>query len=276
MSWPRSLRGSRLNQINELAASSEMNFMTASATPNVKGSYLQLVASCPFDAAGFFLHFAGSNNTNTFDALVDLAVGAAASEQVILENFLISVSGFFGAKTHVFIPLRIKAGERIAARMQATTGGATLGVGVQLVAGDFFSELGLGRATTYGAVTADSGGTQVDPGATAHTKGSWTQIVASLTNPIRYLVVCFGSRNNGVYDNSANSLTDIGVGAAASEQVLVDDLHSVVFGATDLHDPGAFARFVSAAAGQRLAARCQSGVTDANDRLRDYVVIGFD
>lgn len=275
MSWPRSFRGSRLSQLNELLSSSEVATVTAGGTANTKGSYAQIVASCPFDAAGFYLHF-GGGNTGTHDTLWDIAVGAAGSEQIILADFQVSVSGFTSAKTQVFVPLRIKAGERIAVRLQSTTASATLGIGIQLVAGDFFSEVGLGRATTYGAVTADSGGTQVDSGATAHTKGAWTEIVASLTNPIRYMIVCVGSRANGVYDTSGAALHDIGVGAAASEQVLVDDLHTVVVSVMDLHDPGAFGRPVSVAAGQRLSARAQTGVTDANDRLRDIVIIGFD
>lgn len=274
MTWPHAFRGSRLSQLNELLASSEVATVTAGAA-NTKGSYAQIVASCPFDSSGFYLHF-GGGNTGTHDTLWDIAVGAAGSEQIILANFLVSVSGFTSAKTQVFVPLRVKAGERIAVRLQSTTASATLGIGIQLCAGDFFSDLGLGRATTYGAVTADSGGTECDPGATAHTKGAWMQITASTTNPIRYMIVCVGSRNNGVYNASGAALHDVGVGAAGSEQVIVDDLHTVVTSGADLHDPGAFGRPVSVAAGQRLASRCQTGDTDANDRLRDIVIIGFD
>lgn len=277
MSWPRGgIRGSRLSQLNESLSGSEFGFVAAGSPANTKGSYTQIVASCPFDAAGFFLSFGGSNNTNVFDSLVDVAVGGAGSEQVILSNYLVSVSGFVAAKMSVFVPLKIAAGQRIAVRHQATTAGATLGIGIQIAAGDFFSDLTLGRATTYGADTSDSGGTQVDPGGIANTKGAWAQIVASTTNPSRYIIICVGSRANGVYDASSTSLMDIGVGAAASEQVLVDDLFAFVTGATDVYDTGAHARSVSVAAGQRLAARAQGSVTDATDRLRDIVVIGFD
>lgn len=277
MTWPRSsLRGSRLSQLNERTASSEFNFMTAGSPANTKGSYTQITSSCPFDADGFFLQFGGSSTNSTFDALVDVAVGGAGSEQVILSNFLVSVSGFIAAKVSVFIPLKIAAGQRIAVRCQASIASATLGMGLQVVAGNFFSDLAMGRATTYGADTSDSGGTQVDPGGSANTKGSWAQIVASTTNPIRHMVICVGSRANGVYDASATSLQDIGVGGAGSEQVLVDDLFAFVTTATDVHDAGAHNRSVSVAAGQRLAARAQTTVTDATDRLRDIVIIGFD
>lgn len=248
--------------------------MTGGSPANTKGTWVELVASCPFDAAGFFLSFSGGS-TNTHDVLLDVGVGAAGSEQVILENFLNSLSGFASPRHNVFVPLPVKAGARVAVRTQSTTNNGPCGVALQFVAGDFFSQLGLGRATTYGAATADSGGTEVDPGGTANTKGAYAQIVAATTNPIRYMVVCVGSRNNGVYA-SARSLMDIAVGAAASEQVLIDDLFMVVSDSTDLHEPASFGLPVSVAAGQRLAARAQTSITDATDRLRDIVIIGFD
>jgi hypothetical protein len=275
VTWPGSFRGSRYSQVGEVAASSEMTSVTAGTPAHTKGSWTQLVASCPFNANGFFLSFSGGN-TNTHDILVDVGVGASGSEQVILSNFLNSLSGFISAKHSIFIPLPIKEGERIAVRFQSSTASATCAIGLQLVAGDFYSQLGLGRATTYGANTADSGGTEIDPGGAANTKGAWAQIVASTTNPIRYMVICNGSRANGVYNASGTSLMDIAVGAAASEQILIDDIFLVVTGGGDLFEPGSFARPANVAAGQRLAARVQTTVTDATDRLRDIVIIGFD
>lgn len=275
MSWPRSLRGSRYSQIGEVAASSELTTVTAGSPAHTKGSWVQLSASCPFNAHGFFLSFSGGN-TNTHDILVDVGVGGAGSEQVILSNFLNSLSGFISAKHSIFIPLPIKEGERISVRFQSSTASATCAIGLQLVAGDFFSQIGLGRATTYGANTADSGGTEIDPGGVAHTKGAWAQISAAVTNPIRYMVVCNGSRANGVYDASGTCLMDIGVGGAGSEQLLIDDIFLVITSGGDLFEPGSFARPANVAAGQRLAARAQTGVTDATDRLRDIVIIGFD
>ena len=210
------------------------------------------------------------------DVLVDIGVGAAASEQVIVENILTSIgSGFASAQTDVFVPVAVKAGQRLAARCQSSDANGGIEMGVQLCAGDFFSQLGLGRATTYGAVTADSGGTSVDPGGTAHTKGAWSQITASLTNPIRYMLICIGGQNNAVMSSSLNFL-DIGVGAAGSEQVIVDDVYLISESGPDLYQPGVIGRAVSVAAGQRLAARKQCSITDATDRLNDVVIIGID
>lgn len=248
--------------------------MDGSATANVKGAWVEFSAAAPFDAAGFFISF-GPAGISVADYLVDVGVGAAGSEQVILSNLLGSVANF-NVGGEVFIPLPIKAGERVAVRLQSSD--ASLGVPVlmQLVAGDFFSQLGLGRATTYGADTTDSGGTVCDPGATANTKGAWTEIIAALTNPIKYLVVCVGTRNNGVINAANETLFDIGVGAAGSEQIIVADTYTYASTGMDMFLPCYFGKHVSVKAGERLAIRSQSTNTDATDRLADFVLIGFD
>lgn len=274
-SWPRAFRGSRVDQLSAVAASSTLLSVPAAAGANTKGSWVQVSASAPFDACGFYLQFGGFGVASQ-DVLLDIGVGAAASEQVILSNLPISVgSGFVAAQASPFVPLAIKAGQRIAARTQSSDASGGVEVGLQLCAGDFFSQIGLGRATTYGANTADSGGVSVDPGAVANTKGAWSQITASTTNPIRYMLICVGSQNNAVI-TSSNNLLDVGVGAAASEQVIVDDISLVGNGGPDLYEPGIVGRAVSVAAGQRLAARKQCSITDATDRLNDIVIIGFD
>lgn len=246
----------------------------ASATANVKGSWVEFTPSAPFDAAGFYLSF-GPGSINVADFLVDVGVGAAGSEQVILSNLLGSQCNFI-VGGELFIPLPIKAGERIAVRIQSSDASLSVPVTIQLVAGDFFSQIGLGRATTYGADTTNSGGVACDPGAVANTKGSWAEISAALTNPIKYLLVCVGNRNNGVIGSANEMLFDLGVGAPGSEQVIAPDTYTYASTATDMFQPCYFGKHLSIAAGQRLAVRAQSTNTDATDRLADFVVIGFD
>ena len=274
MSWPRAFRGSRVDQIASVAATGKLLDIPSAASANTKGSWVQLTASAPFASAGFFVGF-GNGDAST-DLLVDIGVGAAGSEQVVVSNILVSIgSGFASSATDVFFPLAVAEGQRLAARCQASAANGDIDMGLQLCAGDFFSQLGLGRATTYGANTADSGGVSVDPGAVANTKGAWSEISASITNPIRYMLICIGGQANAVMTSSFN-LLDIGMGAAGSEQVVVDDLYLVAADNVDYYLPGMIGRPVSVASGQRLAARKQCSTTDATDRLNDIVIIGFD
>ena len=96
------------------------------ATPHVKGAWVQLTSGLARDARALVLCVAMDmdNSTLTTRWLIDIAVGASGSEQIILANILFSLDGsgvglmrpgFYGP-----IPVEIKAGTRIAARGQAT------------------------------------------------------------------------------------------------------------------------------------------------------------
>lgn len=268
--WPSGYGGTRLEAIG--AAAFDIGVTAGSA--NAKGSWAELTSSSPIDADGFYLNVAmvGTNR----DFLFDIGVGAAGSEVVILENVLVSIGSIsIGQIVEAYVPLPIKAGTRIAARCQSTTVSAVLGIMAHLAAGDFYSAMRCGRATTYGALTADSGGTSIDPGAVASTKGSWVELAASLTNPFRSALVCVGNQANAVRSAASYSL-DLGIGAAASEQVVLADNYMHADATTDLVFPPLIQRFLSAKSGERLAARAKSDITDATDRLFDLVVIGFD
>ena len=96
------------------------------ATPHAKGAWVQLTSGLGRDARALVLCVAMDmdNSTLTTRWLIDIAVGASGSEQIILPNILFSLDGsgvgqmrpgFYGP-----IPVEIKAGTRIAARGQAT------------------------------------------------------------------------------------------------------------------------------------------------------------
>jgi hypothetical protein len=130
-SWP-TLTGVGRFQDAANVASSILVSITASGTANTKGSYTQLIASTSFDASGFLLALRASTVSRTY--LLDIAVGAAASEQVVLPNILVSVGTGSALPTDlVYLPMAVKAGQRIAARCQSATASAAMTVGVYLV-----------------------------------------------------------------------------------------------------------------------------------------------
>jgi len=95
--------------------------VTAAAALHLKGAYSTLIASTAFDWYGFWLGVGntGVSATQT-DQLLDIAIGAAASEQVILPNLLVGWRGTQNLGPMMqFIPLFIPRGTRISARIQA-------------------------------------------------------------------------------------------------------------------------------------------------------------
>lgn len=141
--------------------------LTASATAHAKGSYSQLVASTAYDVHGLTLVIAGSGVSATrTDMMLDLAIGGAGSEVVILPELLCGWRSAPGAGPQdIFLPFFIPKGTRIAARLQSLISSDVVDVQVHL-------EYGCGipvrplfrRADAYGTTAASSTGTSHTPG----------------------------------------------------------------------------------------------------------------
>jgi hypothetical protein len=264
--------------------------VVSNATAHVKGSWVQLDAATAFEAAALQLYI----NVHFQDTLhlLDVGVGGAGSEQVILSNLLIAQS--VGVQTGVLIPINIPAGSRIAVRLQDNFGGSDVWASGMLLAGGFISNTPFNTITTYGASTATSKGTVADAGATANTKGTWAQITASTTTAIKALMVAATRATQGTSVAADYAqLMDIGVGASGSEQVLIPNFRFVVStmngGVTTPYTAGSgtlsglsslFPGIIppilcDIPAGVRLAVRQQSSSTNANDRTSAYAIYGL-
>jgi len=258
----------------QLTASSNGTLVTAAATAHVKGAWSQLVAATGAEASWIEVYI-GSVAT-AVDYLIDIGIGAAASEQVIIPNLVAgSGTGAAGRSSRFLLPLNIPAGVRVAARCQATTISSTCRVSAQLGSGGWPLESGLQRVTDYGTTTATTQGTTVDPGAVANTKGSWVQLAASTTNPIRALL--FGQSNLvQTARTSCQWLFDLGVGAAASEVVVIPNRTVECVSTEDtIHPQGSGPFPVNIPAGSRLAVRAQCSITTVTVRNLCPIVYGI-
>lgn len=105
--------------------------ISPSATPNTKGSYGQIIAATARDYAGIevSLDGAGGGVTNA-PYLIDVAIGGAGAEQIILPDWWVSAGGGgqFIPPVSTFLPIEIPTGTRISARAANSVGGGTLGV----------------------------------------------------------------------------------------------------------------------------------------------------
>jgi hypothetical protein len=252
--------------------------VTSSATANTKGSYVQLMASTSFDSAAIMLEI----NTNFGDTnyLLDIAVGAAGSEQIIFPNLALAFN--VGMAESILLPLAIPAGSRIAARCQDNFGGSVVRISGQLFSSAFLNTPPFHSATAYGAVLTTSAGTIADGGATANTKGAWAQLTAATSQAHDGLIVAsVKPTQSTVVTADYYQLGDIGIGAAGSEKVLIPDLRGIASRSTSSTFKGALQPSIwcfpqcDIPAGVRLAARQLSSVTVAADRANSYVVYGL-
>jgi hypothetical protein len=101
---------------NADAANSRGGPVTSGGSNNVKGSWVQLVASVPFTTKWFAFSMQGA--TSPRDFAVDFGIGGAGSEVVIIPDVhytIESLSNFMGP-----FPLSIPAGARLSARCQVS------------------------------------------------------------------------------------------------------------------------------------------------------------
>ena len=192
--------------------------ITASGSTNTKGSYSQIVASTTYDANFVMINIINTTANSTI--LVDIAIGGAGSEQIVISNLWVaqSASGVQATAFYAF-PLNIKAATRISARNQSTVASGTCQVAMQLFSGSFAHIPGYAGYDAIGADTSASTGTSITVSATANTLGSYVQLTSSTARA--YAGIC-GMITLG--NNTQRTLTNIAIGGAGSEKVIIPNI----------------------------------------------------
>ena len=251
--------------------SADSGGVSYSASNGSKSSYNEVVASSPFSASGLIVIVAhpGANG----DSITDVAVGAAASEQIIVPDLILT--GSRGVANAWHIPIPTPEGSRIAVRTASSAGNA-MEVAVMLLGRSLAEPSSFSRMTSHGANAGDGGGTQIDPGSTADTKGAWTEMDATTANPMKMLALGIGGQGNFAI-TAHEQLVDIGIGAAGSEQVVVPDFLIQGGQGVDVMAPFFSTWFpIAVPEGSRLAVRSQCSITDSTDRTYDAILYGLD
>lgn len=263
----------RTESIAADTANSRGTTVTASSSTNIKGSYAQLVAATAFKASGILIMI--SDITVAQESLMDIAIGAASSEVIIAENLAIvgMPVGSISPGMQYFLPVEIPAGTRIAARTQSTVVSANIRVVCILFGAGMAQGESLAKVDTYGAVTSGaSRGTSIDPGGSAHNKGSYVQITASTNRPHKFLSIAIGNQLNSAR-TSCVWLIDIAIGGAGSEVVILANIPLNCSSTSDIVLPQCFNMIpVNIPAGTRIAVRAQCSDTNATDRLLDIIL----
>jgi len=268
--WPTPINAQRFESIGAVTSGATTGTTLTAGLADQKGDYTELINSTAFNAVGLLLAGLHSDQASGADYLIDVAIGPAGSEQIVISNLLISETTVLNV-THYYFPIAIPAGSRISARCQSSIGGALIRLLGNLIGTGFGPFPAYNVVSTYGANTADSGGTSIDPGASVDTKGAFVQLTNATTYPIKHLNLAFGGQTN-VVRTTARWLVDIAIGPANTPVV-----ENLIIGATVVGDaivPGAVSLPVTIPAGSRISARAQCSITDATDRLFDLILYG--
>lgn len=241
---------------------------------NTKGAWVQLVAATTYAVSGVHVYLNPDQSGAQY--LVDIGVGTAGSEEVVISNIYCNTHAGDVALTHLFFPIDIPVGTRLAVRHQCSTTNASapLTTGLVLFGGGFTMMPGLSHWASWGAITASSQGTQVDPGGTANTKGSWVEFQSSTPRHVRALV--FAVHKDGSTSAQPRWWVDVGVGASGSEVTIVPNLpfHAAASAGRQPTMPSSITVPVNIPPGTRVALRAQCNVNAANSREIRTVLFG--
>lgn len=237
---------------------------------NTKGSYVQMTASTSIDSSKFWIYLLSQGGA--VSSLWDVALGAGGSEVVLIADMLTQTGSSqrcIGTSSAQYFA-DIAIGTRIAARMQNNSVFTAQTIAMMLV-GDALESLP--TPTTYGAISATSHGTQIDPGATINTKGSYVELTASSSALHQYITALYGNNVNTTPQLNIWA-SDIAIGAGGSEVVIIPDIKFIADTVSDnIFPAGMFWHTDDIAASTRIAVRAATDTTNATDRLIDVVLI---
>jgi hypothetical protein len=232
--------------------------VTASATAHTKGAWVQLVASTVQDHGALVIQpddiFVSATNTST---LMDIGVGAAGSEQVVLSNVNM---GAWAKGTMFQAPLFIPEGSRVAVRIQSAVSSKSFPMRVNFIPCSTLADAAQ-FSETWGVSTATSAGTQLPAATTAGVKTAWQQISAGITRDTSWLA--FSLANSGTNIGACKGGFDVGYGPSGSEVPFMQNARWELLG-TESINPCHFIVPCNLPAGTRLVIRYDSTVTTAS------------
>jgi len=195
---------------------------TASATPHTKGAYVEAIASTTSFADMVMITVSNGASGVATEGFGDLAIGASASETVIVENFvsgeIIDTSGL--RPTHIF-PVTIPSGSRVSFRTQNVTASRNTSIVVAL----YYTGLPSGsKIVGLNEDTATSTSTVVS------SNDTWTELVSATTDSYKAIIAWPQSSTNNTGAGTNVTMT-LGIGSSGSEVVVGSTF--VTFGANE-------------------------------------------
>jgi len=196
-----SIVGSQSNFSATPSVTASGTTVTASGSTNTKGAWAELITTTNFEVLGFSLSVSATGLSGSQrNMLLDLGVGAAGSEQVVLSNInLGSVAAIVSNRANVlahYFPVRIAAATRIAARIQSGTASQAVNVMIT-VNGQASSPPGLlfAGVDMLGANTGTSNMVALTAG-TLGAESAWTNIGSTTARQYFAIMPMVAQNNN--------------------------------------------------------------------------------
>lgn len=238
-----------------------------------EGTPTEVIASTDADADTIYVYFYLSSGGGAVEEVsIDILIGPNPDETPIIEN--IPFSGRListGEIDVMWFPVQVPAGSRISARAHGDSA-VVMGVGVSLFKGGEKSYAFSG-AKGFG-ISANYGGTAVDPGGTANTKNTTpVELEASTSDTIRGFWIHVGHNENLTVNVTTGVFVDILIGGSGVEQTIVHNHFQIVN--TSESPLSSVFYDIEIPAGTRISCKMQCSDTDATDRVRTVALVGL-
>lgn len=237
-------------------------------------TYTELIASTAFDTywIEIVLGEVSQSSVNTA-MLVDIAIGAAASETVIIPNLNAGMAAGSGAAQvgadRYCFPLYIPAASRLSATAQGAVTSDTLQVSVWLYGAPTEPAWAGQQVVAYGVDLATSRGVTVAAGLSA-AEGSWTEIASATSQDHSYICAGIGGAGDTSHQSS-NNVIDLGIGAA-TEVAIIEGIPWWGTTSEAISFPWPIYSWCQVPSGTRLAARISSN--QPSSQSYDVVMYG--
>lgn len=249
----------------------------ADGSANTLGAWVQLGSDTTRDA--FLFAVICQSIATGMAHLVDIGIDPAggSSYTPVVQQIAVANANSASAPPlqQGFVPVGcifVPAGSAVAARTRSSSGGQFIDVRALLMIGN--PDAGYTWVESLGADTSDSGGTSIDPGGTANTKGSWVTLSAATAQDIDAFVPMVNTDAATTTQSDAEGLIDIAIEVAGTQYVIVGD-YPIMQSASELSFAPRMLIPVAIPAGSKVVARAQSTLTLAGRRLFDLSLLCF-
>lgn len=256
-------------------ANTQLTSITAAGSSNTVGSYVEMISAAnnTRPSSGIIVNFGWKGSTSSFcDILLNVAIGGAGSEEVIIPNLMMRPNQSTTAANYYqyYFPIDIPAGVRISINCQASVASRVTGANIILISSAIGQDNSFSFVDDIGSNTGSSTGTTVAR-STADTFGSWVQISSSTTNNVKGFIVA--AARTGISWSTQDITYQVGIGSSGNEEIIFEGQHiRVNFSEGGIGHVTPFIP-VEIPAGSRVAIRAQSDLADVDGDL-DYIIYG--
>jgi len=210
----------------QIAEDDYWGFTITTGANGALSSWSELVTSTSVDFYGFYYEWL-THNRSGINYSFDIGIGTSGSEQTLVSEVnlpMYSSNYYYGYGMWLYFPFFIPSGSNLHGRGRSSYSSSEAGIygSIHGVVDNPFNHFLASKSQTLNVDTSNPVSRSLDPGATADTWGSWTDVQdGPLALNAKWLFIS----SNGLSDTLRSTAlwrVQLGVGSSGSEQPIVE------------------------------------------------------